>query len=821
MVPLFNIVACLSLASIALSSPLSPNFQQRNYNASTPCAQVGAAIAGKNVTQGVTVPAALAYECITSVPFNQTAALALVDGVVPYFKFQSNTVWLADPPAEYAEKVQPATNIWDGLKRIREKVVAGDYDNEYEFGFELYRLLQMSHDGHFIFVPDIIGTVFTFARPLPIVSVSSDGQKLPDVYAYPDVLSELSGNATFTPSPITHIDDQDAQKFLENWAQYGSLQDRDALYNNVFYELAAVSYGTGGPGIGTFAGSGRGRWIYPGASTKLTFANGTSQTYDNFAKVLIPFDGISDGESLYKLWFTGNQPGSETTTNSTSATPTPSATPSAKPVPPIPAPGYPPPVLREEHNLIGGYYLEDDYSDVAVLSVPSFVGIDNAAVGFQATAEKFLAAAKAAGKKKLVIDVSANGGGTILLGYDLYKLLFPDKIDHAAADRFRAHEATELLTKTFSQAAEGIPRVYNPDNKTLSDLEDNVVSALFNYRGNLDINLKNFESWQEFYGPGLEQKGDNFSSLFRWNLSDVLIPLNSGGVYVHGYGPLSNYTQAPFAAEDVVVVTDGYCASTCTIFSELMRQRAGVKYISLGGRSREGITQAVGGVKGTNDYPWTYIQSLAQYAVDELSSTEEGAQLNKTELGKFYDNTPMIRGAVGIPMNVNFRDGIRDGDKSETPLQFIYEPADCRILYTKAMTVDVTAIWKAVADTTWGSVNHCVAGNLSAYATLTSKREMSVSERSHSKRMANWRASLKAADYPLDIRTDLSQANLDIGEDLFALMSDRPKRPTDLLQRPFFFLSTMCFFSDSSAAMSNLNPGSRSAMLDCAIALWQ
>jgi hypothetical protein len=618
-------------------------------------------------------------------------------------------------------------------------------------------------------VPDVVGTVFTFARPVPLVSVSSDGKELPQAYVYADVLAESFGNATFSASPITKIDGVNAQEFLENWAQYGSLQDRDALYNNVFYELATVSLGPVGSGIGTFAGSGRGRWIYPGQTTELTFANGTTVTYDNFARVLIPFDGITDGESLYKLWFTGNQPGSETEepapSNSTSATPTPTPTPSATSsaaaVPTIPAPGYPPPVLREAHNLIGGYFLEDDYSDVAVLSVPSFVGI-SAQEEFQATAANFLAAAKAAGKKKLVIDVSANGGGTILLGYDLYKLLFPDEIDHAAADRYRAFESTEILNQKFSETAEGVPRVLETDNETLADLVDSVVSSVFNYQTDIDVNGENFESWQDKFGPGLHQKGDNFTNLFRWNLSDVLIPLNSGGVYVHGYGPLSNYTQAPFAPEDVVVVTDGYCASTCTIFSELMRQRAGVKYISLGGRPRAGITQAVGGVKGTNNFPWTYIQALAQYTVENLSTPEEGAQLNTTELGEYFDDTPFVRASIGNAINVNFRDGIRDGDETNTPLQFVYEPSDCRILYTKQMTVDVTAIWKAVADSTWGGVSHCIAGDLGGYPTSRmAKRELSVSERSHSKRMQAWRRDLKEADYPLDVRTDLTGVTFD------------------------------------------------------------
>lgn len=134
---LFNAIAGLSFASIALSSPL----QQRQYGGS-PCAAVSAAVATQTSVAVPTVPAQLAYDCITSAPFNQSAALALVDGVVPYFRWQSNTVWLKDPPEEYAEKVQPGVDIWGKLESIRAKVVAGEYENEYSvsrlFFFCLY-----------------------------------------------------------------------------------------------------------------------------------------------------------------------------------------------------------------------------------------------------------------------------------------------------------------------------------------------------------------------------------------------------------------------------------------------------------------------------------------------------------------------------------------------------------------------------------------------------------------------------------------------------------------------------------------------------------
>lgn len=123
-------IAGLSFVSSAISSPLTHQLYARQ-NGSTPCAQVSASVATQKVAVP-TVPAQLAYDCITSVPFNQSAALALVDGVVPYFKWQSNTAWLKEPPEEYAEKVQPAVDIWGGLENIRAKVVSGGYRNEFE-----------------------------------------------------------------------------------------------------------------------------------------------------------------------------------------------------------------------------------------------------------------------------------------------------------------------------------------------------------------------------------------------------------------------------------------------------------------------------------------------------------------------------------------------------------------------------------------------------------------------------------------------------------------------------------------------------------------
>lgn len=117
-----------SLASVVAASPLQ---LQARAN-STACAAVASSVASQPATATPSVDAKLAYDCITSVPLHKEEALHLLNGVVPYFKWQSTTAYLKDPPAEYAEKIQPAIDVWGGLEKIKSKVESEEYENEFE-----------------------------------------------------------------------------------------------------------------------------------------------------------------------------------------------------------------------------------------------------------------------------------------------------------------------------------------------------------------------------------------------------------------------------------------------------------------------------------------------------------------------------------------------------------------------------------------------------------------------------------------------------------------------------------------------------------------
>lgn len=367
------------------------------------------------------------------------------------------------------------------------------------------------------------------------------------------------------------------------------------------------------------------------------------------------------------------------------------------------APGFPVPFIREVNNTNSGYFLEGEgYDDVAVLSIQNFVGPQSDEIPFQAVNTYFIEQAVARNKTKLIIDLSANGGGTILQGYDLFKQLFPHLLPYGA-NRFRAHEALDYIGQEYSAFSGRFERSMKLHGKT-----GEYVSSFYNYRSDVNVNYTNFASWSEKFGPETFGPGpDNYTSLQRWNLTDVLTPISSGGIYVSGYLKRSNVTTQPFATENVVIVSDGYCASTCAIFSELMRQQAGVKIIFLGGRPNTDITQAIGGVKGTNMRSYgTILESVQVPFRYEFVHSREFYK--RTALGA-YNNLAVHR-TMG---SVNSREGFRQNDTSNIPLQFLYEPADCRIYYTPEMAVDMTAAWKTVADSAFHGINHCIAGGFS------------------------------------------------------------------------------------------------------------
>lgn len=143
----------------------------------------------------------------------------------------------------------------------------------------------------------------------------------------------------------------------------------------------------------------------------------------------------------------------------------------------------------------------------------------------------------------------------------MFKSLFPD-IEPYGATRFRATEDFDLIGQTVAHAV-GSNYPWNRDRPPGPGyLLNTYLDTPFITQSGLDNEGRQFGSWAEKYGPH-EFHGDNFTSLMRWNLSDPIE--RAGPLFMpNGYGNLTQvFPERPFRAEDIIILTDGYCASSC------------------------------------------------------------------------------------------------------------------------------------------------------------------------------------------------------------------------------------------------------------------
>lgn len=605
-----------------------------------------------------------------SVPLHKDEALKLVESLVPYVEFQSTLEYLKNPPEGY---LHPGVDVLGGLSDIADAVKAGEYSSEYDFQTDIQALFMAAQDTHLSFVGDAAG-VFKFKREnTPLLSFSSDGNELPIIMCASDniALTRTGGvmfrNTTgeYTPSEVVAIDGIDVETFLLAQSHTANLQDPDGAYNYIFAELAQLAQ-RGVIADGLFANP----VFYPGPQTSLTFKNGTTSYVNNAAIVQTDFSGVTTGEDFYQKFCSLAPTVVEESETEIRKSPI--------------IPFYPYPVIKHSKHKLAGYFLNDTgYTDVAVLTLLSFDVADEAAIQEYAyTVQSFLASAKAAGKTKLVIDLRANLGDSLHVGLDVFAQLFPN-LAPVSQGNMRAHDSLNVIGQGLSNIAASTGPLGGP----------------FDYQSNAKPDGPAFASWAELYGPK-NTYGDSFTNLFQ-------------GAYKF------NYTGGPaFDAENIVMLSEGYCQGTCAAFAELMKNVAGVRSIAIGGRAQHGPMQAIGGTKGS--IPMT-MGSLYELSVN-VSSTQSQAFLaaaNETEFAALSP-LPVLRTINPLTAVVNGKNNIRVGDSSTTPLQFVYEAADCRFFNTREMLIDYVPAWERCADIAFhGQYEYCVKDSTNHGSCLT------------------------------------------------------------------------------------------------------
>ncbi|KAI7321851.1 beta-galactosidase [Hortaea werneckii] len=720
---MLNIHTLPLLLGISVASSLDP---RQSGQAQEPCAELSD-LAQDNDTL---LPADLALSCLRSVPlFKDEDALQLA-GLKVFLEFQSDLDYYGEqmPPGW----IYPAVNLTSSLEELTQKLEDDFYENEYDFQLDLYKLVSSAYDGHLVYVPDIVG-VFQFLRVksvadrsssrgiqsedlFSLMSVVQGDDELPSVFAYDDLdAMQDEKDAGYEPSSIEQINGEDVESWLNSYAsQNGRSRDPDANYNSLFQNL---------PGNGSIAAGGDAfgySILYQGTETILGFTNGTNRSVSTVAALASnqTLEGVTDGRTFFQrfcnttyeekvlqlLQDSGTDPSN--TTRPTTTTQVPYEPVSTQYLAPT-NDAFPSPIIASLDGNIAGYFPGDQLEDLAVLSIPSFLSLQAGSVEFENAVRQTLATANANNKTKLVIDLRGNGGGSTFLAYDLFLQLFPSQTPYGAGT-YRQQQLFNFTGSTLSSNTDALaPQAVND--------ELYIASFPFDYRSALDAKGNPFESWDSLY-DGNENDAGAWTSLVRYNLTEV----SDLSVPILGYGNDTMFQRQTFDADNIVMLTDGTCASTCAIFSEFMKSQAGVKSVAVGGRKQTGPMQAVGGTKGSRVLGMAQLYSLVTSAAQAASPEDQLRLLNSfdTDEGNLLTATTkaLDRAAPGsdliVQAGVNFRNNIRKGDDTLTPLQFIYEAADCRFFYTPEMYARQEAIWERVYQWAWGNEeNICIEGS--------------------------------------------------------------------------------------------------------------
>ncbi|PFH59834.1 hypothetical protein XA68_11783 [Ophiocordyceps unilateralis] len=600
-------------------------------------------------------------DCLESIPFDRERTAAFIPELKKYVEFQSTLEILKNPPASWPFEAVDVLGRLDGL--------GTDFKSQYEFDLAIDNLAVSAHDSHF----NVLGCslrIFSFQRDHPgIIAVSKDGLALPEIYSVTDA-AKLANDQADDVSPIETINGQDVLGYLEKIAINSSSQSPDSQWNELFANpewLASPAV----PNRGRFVNNRR-RW--PGTdNTTITFKNGSSIDASTLARLngKKKFNSTTPAEVFERYCVPKGPP------------PPPSTKEGQDPDPE----GFPKPFARDPLNQMMGYNLDDE---TAVMKVASFGGHEKAkdyAMLIKNLTDEIIDTAKASGRTKMIIDVSGNPGGEIQRYRTLFKAFFPDLFPFEPR-RLRRSDQVEAMVQAFSTL-----------NQSAS--ERTPLSAAHKALTTPDEKIR-YNTSEEFLGD-TEMEGQLVTSPFTF--LSVRAPANPP-VRGFGDGAKNGLTidERPFKVQDLLIIGNGFCHSSCAGFVNLMANQGGVKTMTFGGRHQLKDMDIIGGTRGGQIAFFPVLSSLSEAASKILRNTTSEVSLSSSEREKAADSLP--KPLQNLTLNtfgtVNFQSMYASDGTDGSTLQFQNQPSDCRRFFTAQNILDPKSIWKDAQEAFWG-----------------------------------------------------------------------------------------------------------------------
>ena len=452
-----------------------------------------------NCTAEGFINADLAYACLTSVPFDSERSVYIAKQMRLFTQIYSAQAFFQDPPTPEL-RIKPV-DLNGTFDDIEEKASRSDgYPDDYSFHVDLMKLYQSFHDGHVYYLPQC-PTTFTFYHDYSLVEIYN-GEDLPSIY-YADT---ITGNEV---EEIVEINGEDVHAYLEKLVQdlpETTWIDPDARYNEIFLSKSPIN--------GVLPGSFAYRYFYDQESLTMKTKSGKEievewKAYLTNDKFLFT-DSMSFAESCLDPSFSGAL--------------------RARDERRVPRPGVLPRKAHPNHkrqlgkrdlsqqgwplfDLAMSSYQQVIYildSETAVWGIYSFsdellaedetdAAVDAFFWEFSSFLDEAATLLKEKGIKRILLDVSGNGGGFIALGLLTMRKLFPESNPYYGFD-MRRSPALDLLVE------------FSADDD-FSHLSLNMTK---------DIDGNDFSSIQDFLGP-VYKYGDYFTNIARWDVSDKLI----------------------------------------------------------------------------------------------------------------------------------------------------------------------------------------------------------------------------------------------------------------------------------------------------------
>ncbi|KAI0075954.1 hypothetical protein K474DRAFT_1317140 [Panus rudis PR-1116 ss-1] len=549
----FSSLAFISiLPALAFGAPGAPQ--------ADPCAK----IAGQ---QFVVPKDALA--CLKSFPFNATLHQNVITNVARVFDFFTFEDFYLKSPPPFQEST---ANIRAELARINRTV----YKTDYDFNRDVYNLTTRLNDGHTRWFPNCY-TTFQNILPAPIVNLEENGKQ--NVFIAPDsveFINLLGANFTnhfeqigfnwqrLAGAKVLAINGQDPFDYIDLIArtESGNYLDHGVRVNSVFtsYRISGTDFSQR---LGDLAGP-----AFPDRDS-LTFrlipvnsSKPETVTVPYFANYLgAPF---TDQASFWEancaakpdtngvdLKATGFE-GKRATKKQPRAVIIDKAPGNGVGLPDPFLPRLPP--VNGSTGVIKSFILPDNKT--GVMFVGSFEGDF---VQFQTDTVAAINQFKASGVTHLLLDLTDNGGGFVCLGQFLHQYLSGSKIGYPG---FVTTSRANPLAKTILHADIALGNndqitFYSPDNWAF--LNDTEMPLTFDYND-----------------PSVPFKINGVVDQNSIRFHDICTPFSV---------PVPE--DPPFDLNNVAIVGNANCASTCAMFSTLMFERHRTKIAIFGGKPNE------------------------------------------------------------------------------------------------------------------------------------------------------------------------------------------------------------------------------------------